>query len=392
VVLGTLVQVLAIFNLDTLLASVLSPDAPAYAFAKPYLLTRCYAFLPLLICMVAFSAFRGILDSVTPVKITLLVAGVNVLLSPLLIVTFRMGVAGSALASVVSETVGACVYLILLCQKDLINPVQMLQEMPSSHGNVQKWWTQIKPLLQGGASLQLKSLATNMAFVSIARTVQGSDETGVSASAHAMATQLFQLGSVALASASMVTQTLVPNEMVVHHHHHHKSAVVSTGAQNGNPVQTSNSTFGGPRHARNIVNRLFAWGLILGFATCIFQLGLTWPMMHQSTPLHEVREASWMPCILASLGQIINGPVFIGEGIMIGTGSFLQLSIVTALSSFACVAALNLCLAKYGVNGVWLGFVLWNALRLVGVYIHDRINGPLAPRKIAQAEARGKED
>jgi Na+-driven multidrug efflux pump len=384
--LGILVQVLAMLNLDTLLGSFVSRDAPAYAYARPYLRVRCFAFVPILLSMVGFSAFRGILDSVTPVKVTLLVAVVNAILAPVLIVTLRMGVAGSALASAVSETVGACVYLTLLCQRDLINPAQMLQAICSNGNNkVQKWWTKTRPLLQAGAAFQLKSLATNMAFVSIARVVQGLDDTGVAASANAMATQLFQLGSVALASASMVTQTLVPNEMVMHHHHHHKSSAVVEIDEHGN--EQSCSTFGGPRNARNVVNRLFAWGLVLGFATCFVQLALLIPMMQHSTPLQDVRDASWIPCILASLGQIINGPVFIGEGIMIGTGAFLQLSFVTALSSLTCVVALKLHLAKYGVNGVWIGFGVWNVLRLVGVYVHDRINGPLSPRKMAQAEA-----
>ena len=387
VVLGILVQVLALLNLDTLLGSVLSRDAPAYAFARPYLRVRCFAFLPILLAMVGFSAFRGILDSVTPVKITLLVAVVNAILAPLLIVTLRLGVTGSALASVVSETVGACVYLTLLCQRDLINPAQVLQAISNNgNNNVRKWWTKTRPLLQAGAAFQLKSLATNMAFVSIARIVHDLDDTGVAASANAMATQLYQLGSVALASASMVTQTLVPNEMVLHHHE--SPAVVID--EHGNEHTTY--TFGGPRHARNIVNRLFAHGLLLGIATCFFQLVLLIPMMQQSTPSQEVRDASWIPCILASLGQIINGPVSIGEGIMIGTGAFLQLSLVTALSSLTCVVSLKLHLAKYGVNGVWIGFGVWNVLRLVGVYVHDRINGPLSPRKMAQAEAMKEKD
>jgi Na+-driven multidrug efflux pump len=177
--------------------------------------------------------------------------------------------------------------------------------------------------------------------------------------------------------------------MVVHHHDYKSSVAVVD--ENGKEQTCTSSTFGGPRHARNIVNRLFAWGLVLDFATCFFQLALLIPMMQHSTPLQEVRDASWIPCILASLGQIINGPVFIGEGIMIGTGAFLQLSFVTALSSLTCVVALKLHLAKYGVNGVWIGFGVWNVLRLVGVYVHDRINGPLFPRTMAQAEAREKE-
>jgi len=61
---------LMFFKSDGALSSVLQKGAPAMAYAKPYLMIRAFAFLPSLISLVGFSAFRGILDTKTPVKIS----------------------------------------------------------------------------------------------------------------------------------------------------------------------------------------------------------------------------------------------------------------------------------------------------------------------------------
>ena len=55
-VVGTL---LMLYNPVTALRSVLKADAPALQYAKPYLLIRAFSFVPSIISVVGFSAFRG---------------------------------------------------------------------------------------------------------------------------------------------------------------------------------------------------------------------------------------------------------------------------------------------------------------------------------------------
>jgi Na+-driven multidrug efflux pump len=47
------------FSPDKVLGTVLEADAPAMEFANIYLGIRCFSFLPALIALVGFSAFRG---------------------------------------------------------------------------------------------------------------------------------------------------------------------------------------------------------------------------------------------------------------------------------------------------------------------------------------------
>ena len=79
---------------EQVLGSVLPGGAPALKYAKPYLLIRSFAFIPALISLVGFSAFRGIMDTLTPVKISLFANVFNAILDPILIFTFAMGVPG----------------------------------------------------------------------------------------------------------------------------------------------------------------------------------------------------------------------------------------------------------------------------------------------------------
>merc|ERR1711937_186198 len=91
------------------------------------------------------------------------------------------------------------------------------------------------------------------------------------------------------------------------------------------------SKSGGVLAAKALVNRLMGWGFILGTFLGAFQI-LLLPMIHKFTPLVEVQSAARAPSYIASVLQIINGLVFIGEGVMIGCGNFLTLSLSTTIA------------------------------------------------------------
>ena len=232
-------------------------------------------------------------------------------------------------------------------------------------------WAKLEPLLRGGAALQLRNVALNVAFLAVARVTQTIDQTGVAAAAHAMAIQVFQVGGIVLLALSTVSQIMVPNDLVERFDAKLQKHI------------------GGIEYARATVNRLLSWGVILGVALGSLQLALL-PVIRSSTPIQAVRDAALIPAVLASLFQIMNGLVFIGEGVMVGTGSFLQLSLNTVVASCGLLWALKVFPPIYGLTGVWFGFGVFNALRLAGVTIHHFINGSLAPRNRAKAIANTK--
>lgn len=65
---------------------------------------------------------------------------------------------------------------------------------------------------------------------------------------------------------------------------------------------------------------------------------------------------------------------------MVGCGDFLQLSLSTSLASLGCVGAIKALTPRFGLAGVWLGFAVFNVIRLLCVWVHQRYTGPLAQR------------
>ena len=332
----------------------LSDGSPALKFAKPYLVIRAFSFLPGMLSMISFSAFRGVMDTITPVKVSAFSNLLNAILDPILMFTLALGVSGAAYATLAAELLSCAAFLTILRKRKLIK-MRKIFKIPS--------WEKLKPLLTGGAALQLRNLALQVTFLMVTRVTQSVDDTGVAAAAHALAIQTFQVGGVVLLGLSTAAQTLVPNQMV-------EKIDPATGR-----------TVGGKKAAKAVVSRLMNWGLVMGSILGAFQLMIL-PYLHMATPMLEVREAARLPSILASIYQIINGLVFIGEGVMVGTGNFLTLSLSTIVATVGCLCALNTLPSRYGLGGVWMSFGVFNILRLMGVWLHQSRTGPLAKRNI----------
>lgn len=157
----------------TSLGLVLSKDAAAMEYAVPYLRFRALSMIPALISSTGFSAYRGLLNTVTPLKVSLVTNLVNLVADPLLISGF--GVGGAAIATAGAEGLSGLIYLKLLMRRKLFRLSKMFK-VPS--------WSSLKPLIQGGGAMLLFQLVLNIAFTTAARRVQAMDPTGVSAAAY----------------------------------------------------------------------------------------------------------------------------------------------------------------------------------------------------------------
>ena len=96
--------------------------------------------------------------------------------------------------------------------------------------------TTLRPLIAGGAAVQLRAVALNVVFLAVTRATQTLDKTGVAAAAHSIAIQVFNIGGVFLLALSTVAAFLVPSKIVTE----------------------------GKVEAKRTVNRLMGWGLVLG--------------------------------------------------------------------------------------------------------------------------------
>ena len=66
--------------------------------------------------------------------------------------------------------------------------------------------------------------------------------------------------------------------------------------------------------ARVLANRMLLWGLVLGGILGLLQIACL-PLLNTFSPLPDVQSAAKLPSVIGACLQLMNGVVFIGEGI-----------------------------------------------------------------------------
>ena len=210
-------------------------------YAVPYLRFRAFGMIPALFSSTGFAAYRGLLNTVTPLKVSLVTNFLNLILDPICIFGLgkiavpALGASGAAAATSISEFTSSVIYLRLLMRRKLI-VVSKLLKPPSVKS--------LLPLIQGGLAMLLRQLTLNVAFVSAARRAQVLDPTGVSAAAYGITMQIYSLGVVAHLGIQATAAALVPSARAI----------------------------SGDDAARDVADRIFAWGSILGIILAAVQL------------------------------------------------------------------------------------------------------------------------
>jgi multidrug resistance protein, MATE family len=269
-----------------------------------------------------------------------------------------MGVAGAAAATCVAEIFSFVQYVRLLQRKGMLQLSKAMRPPKFSA---------LKPLLVGGFGVQLRAVAMNIAFLAVTRTTQGMDKTGTAAAAHAITIQLWQLGGVFLLAMSTVASIIVPSEV---------TKLVQQGKSKVEALESS----------RAAANRLLSWGIILGAVLGLLQIACL-PLLNVFSPLPEVQKAARLPSVIGAALQLLNGAVFVGEGIQQGNQYFSQLAAVSAVAAAGMIFSLR----TFGssLTGVWGSFAVFNFIRLFGVLYHHFYDGPLSRRNIEKERAKG---
>lgn len=328
-----------------------TPGTAVFALAAPYLFVRGLTFIPAIVATVGFSAFRGTMDVMTPLKITLFTQTLNVVLDPVFIFGLGplagLGVTGAALATAMSEIAGCASYTTLMIKRKMAT-LRGLVRVPT--------WSSLAPLLVGGLAIQLRSLALNLGLLSVSRATMMMDPTGTAAAAHAITVNLWQVAGVVLLALSSAATILIPRYMM------------------------AAEEDGGLLAAKRAGDRLLAWGLVGGVGLGCMQF-FAIPLLGVFTPLADVQEAARLPAMMAAAQQAMNGVAFVAEGMMQGHQAFGKLAVNTGLAMMALLVVLEEGL-KDTLLGVWGGFWVFNGFRLVLALHHHYIGGPLAPRNL----------
>ena len=179
--------------------------AAALPFSLPYLIYRLPGVIPDTLSTVGFSSLRGVMDTVTPLKVAIIACVTNALFNYILMFKpLSMGIAGAALATAISQIVAGSTYMAILLRRKLVKLSTALR--PPSKEILSK-------IVASGGAVQVRNIALNVAFIAITKTTQGLDTTGVAAAAHAVTIALWQLGGVVLFAMGSVATILTSAEL-----------------------------------------------------------------------------------------------------------------------------------------------------------------------------------
>uniref|UniRef100_A0A2N9ITD8 Protein DETOXIFICATION n=1 Tax=Fagus sylvatica TaxID=28930 RepID=A0A2N9ITD8_FAGSY len=123
-ILGLIQTIFLIFGAKPLLGFMgVGSDSPMLTPAQQYLTLRSLGAPAVLLSLAMQGVFRGFKDTKTPLYATVAGDATNIILDPLFIFVFRMGISGAAIAHVISQYLISAILLWKLMEKvDLIPP------------------------------------------------------------------------------------------------------------------------------------------------------------------------------------------------------------------------------------------------------------------------------
>ena len=376
---GTLA--LMLFPRPILTTLVVPPSAaPVLAYATPYLRWRALGMVPSLIAATGFAAYRGMLDTMTPLKVSLATNACNLVLDPwLMLAPCRMGFIGAAVATAASELVGGWIYLRLLVKRKWIESWTSLWRKPPS-------WQSILPLLQGGASMLVRQLALNVGFLVATRRAQHLDPSGISGAAYGIVMQLYSVGIILLVAMQSTTAALIPSSIVGTEQ---DNSIVVNDDDSVEDVTTRKEKEESEKdekvalsqlRGRLCADRLFGWSTLVGILLAGSQFLLLPLLVPLFSTLPQVQEATMIPALIASGIHLVNGPIFAGEGYMMGLGCYKDLAWITAIGIITMIGCLASPVFGRRLDGIMWSIFISSIVQAVGVTWHYLRVGPLSSR------------
>ena len=379
------------------------PGASTRDAALDYLRIRGAAMPFALVNAASVGIFRGLLDTRTPLTVAVGTNAVNFVLDPLLIYGFpglgvpALGVGGAAIATAAAEASASAVFVSLLLRREriLLTPrrasallrrvasgetasaVRQDGSDASTEAGTENLATEVGALLRGGLSTFVRTVALQATLLTASQTAARVDGgAGIASGAHHVALQVWWLTLFALDSTAVAAQSLVAD------------ALGKEGAE-------------GVARARQVGDRSIAWGVGVGaafLAVGVLASSDLVPVTAASlfTDDADVAAAAAAPLAIVYGLQLLNGYVFVGDGIMQGAADFDYLAramLFAAGGGLLAITALGgggtLLLGggdggvEPALTGVWAGVAVLQVLRAGTFLDWYRRTGPLAASKRA---------
>lgn len=350
IILGVVVSLIAIL-LAAPIVNVFGASGEVFDQAVAYLQVRFLALPALLVAMVGHGIYRGHQDTRTPLYVALGVNVVNLLLDPVLIFGFSLGVVGAAWATVVAQGIGAGVFLALMFGRDR----ERLGLRGPSEGMGSR---DVGRILGAGWPMMLRSTA--LLFAITATTVAATRIGAQQVAAHQIALQVwiftaFVLDSYAVAAMALIGKDLGSDHRIT---------------------------------ARDVSNRLLALGVmtgvVLGGVLLLLAPHLAGAFSVEPGVAADLESIFWFVIVL----QPITALVYVWDGIGIGASAFrfMAASMILALG----LTMITLVMIGDTLVGVWVAVAVLIVTRLVafaGWHRWGPLSGVRDPSPVSQEGA-----
>lgn len=318
--------------LASTLVDLFGTSAEATRHAVAYLRISLLGIPSMLVVLAATGVMRGLKNTRTPLLATGVAAAANVGLNLLLVYPVGLGVAGSALGTVLAQT-GAAAWLTAVVVRSARAHGAPLR--PDRSG-VLAAATAGVPLLARTSTLRLTLLC-----VTFVATTQGD----VSLASHQIAYTLWFLLSMPPEAFAIAGQAMV-----------------------GHALGASDRA-----GARAIASRAIVWGLGTGMAAAVLLVLLRTVYIPIFTTDAAVQDLVWSLALVVAATQPVGAAVYVLDALLIasGDGRYLAWSMFLAFVVFLPLAGVVLA-RDAGIVALWWALVAWLLVRLITITVRYR--------------------
>ncbi|KAJ4969786.1 hypothetical protein NE237_002885 [Protea cynaroides] len=296
-------------------------DSPMHLPAEHFLTLRAFGAPPVVVALAAQGTFRGFMDTKTPLYAIGAGNILNVILVTIFIFLFGMGIAGAALATVISEYLIAFILLWELNTKIVLFP-------PDFEGRRLARYLTSGGLLIGRtiAVLGTMTLSTSMA----------AQEGPIPMAGHQICLQVWLAISLLNDALALAGQTLL----------------------------ASSYSQGNFRQARTVIYRALQIGLVTGIALAVILfLGFGTFCGFFSTD-SAVLEIACSGVLFVAGSQPMNALAFVFDGLYYGVSDFAYAAYSMVFVGLTSSVFLLVAAPVFGLAGVWAGLLLFMTLRV----------------------------
>jgi putative MATE family efflux protein len=314
---GVVATVLGVAATEPLVHAFGAGDAVSEQ-AATYLRIAFLGTTPLLVMLASTGVLRGLQDTRTPLAVAVGGNALNVVLNLLLVYGVGLGIAGSALGSVLAQVASAVALLVVVVRAARREGAPLRPDLPgvraAAHAAV--------PLVIRTLTLRAALLVTTYAVILGATGTRGQE---VDLATHQLAMTLwtflaFVLDAIAIAAQAITGRYLGADDVA---------------------------------GTRTVTSRMVRWGVVAGAVTALL-LAVASPVLGALFTDDPAVQDLLVPVLLvAALGQPIAGVVFVLDGVLIGAGDGAYLA-RGGLVTLAVYAPLALATGLLGAGLVWI--------------------------------------